>query len=407
MTQLHMVIKRRMIQFISGLILILGLSACNQTKKAPNSTKAYTALPSLHFTSKPAPEWTALMERTSGWFAADGIFSIPLDGVESQGDSIKKTLFLFSDTYIGEVENNVPKLGNVMVNNTLAWMDGDKPVKKSIEFTYNRDDDGKPISYFTPNVKKSKSGEYFWLGDGFINLKKEKALYIFAYHVHKTGPNVFDFEQTDITLIKIADPTRAGITNYEQIHTDLGFVHPKYGRAYFGSGIFVNTEEGGALNPDGYVYIYGVLEGNKSLIVARVLPEEIESFKDWKFWDGKEWVSEKENVAPITDGISNELSVTPIRDGRYLLTFTVMGISDKIGIRVGTSPVGPFGKIHEVYTCPEYKESNLLPYNAKAHYHLSKPRELLISYNTITLNFWKDIQKDASIYHPRFIKVKY
>ena len=141
--------------------------------------------------------------------------------------------------------------------------------------------------------------------------------------------------------------------------------------------------------------------------MARVLPEEIESFKDWKFWDGKEWVSEKENVAPITDGISNELSVTPIRDGRYLLTFTVMGISDKIGIRVGTSPVGPFGKIHEVYTCPEYKESNLLPYNAKAHYHLSKPRELLISYNTITLNFWKDIQKDASIYHPRFIKVKY
>jgi hypothetical protein len=99
--------------------------------------------------------------------------------------------------------------------------------------------------------------------------------------------------------------------------------------------------------------------------------------------------------------------VTPTGDGRYLLTFTVMGISDKIGIRVGTSPVGPFGDINEVYTCPEYAEKELLPYNAKAHYHLSKPGELLISYNTITFNFWEDIQRDATIYHPRFIKVMY
>ncbi|MBK7732424.1 MAG: hypothetical protein IPI37_06600 [Bacteroidales bacterium] len=115
----------------------------------------------------------------------------------------------------------------------------------------------------------------------------------------------------------------------------------------------------------------------------------------------------EENIAPITDDISNELSVTPTGDGRYLLTFTVMGISDKIGIRVGNSPVGPFGEINEVYTCPEYAEKGLLPYNAKAHYHLSKPGELLVSYNTITLNFWEDIQKDATIYHPRFIKVRY
>jgi hypothetical protein len=84
----------------------------------------------------------------------------------------------------------------------------------------------------------------------------------------------------------------------------------------------------------------------------------------------------------------------------------VFGISDKVGIQVGTSPVGPFGPINEVYTCPEYAEG-LLPYNAKAHYHLSSPGTLLISYNTITFDFWADIQKDATIYHPRFIEVKY
>ena len=149
------------------------------------------------------------------------------------------------------------------------------------------------------------------------------------------------------------------------------------------------------------------MERQKSLIAGRVLPKDIENFDKWRFWDGQNWVKDKENVAIITNSVSNELSISPTEDGRYLLTFTVLGLSEKIGIRIGESPFGPFGDINEVYICPEYKEKGLFPYNAKAHYHLSKPGELLISYNTITLNFWEDIKKDASIYHPRFIRVKY
>lgn len=246
------------------------------------------------------------------------------------------------------------------------------------------------------------------MGDGFINHEKENALYAFAYHVHKTGPNVFDFEQTNISLIKVSNPTQEGLKIYEQIPTELGFIHEAtQKRVYFGSGIFVNTKEASAPRPDGYVYIYGILEGTKSLIVARTLPKNIENLETWTFWNGKVWGSEKQEVVTLADGISNELSVTPTEDGRYLLTYQILGISDKVGIQVGDSPIGPFGKVHEVYTCPEYEEKDLLPYNAKVHYHLSKPGELLISYNTITFNFWEDIQKDATIYHPRFIKVKY
>ncbi|PLX22559.1 MAG: hypothetical protein C0597_02325 [Marinilabiliales bacterium] len=379
----------------------------NENSKENLESKQKSAeLKPLSFSAEPAPEWTALMERSSGWFGADGIFSIPLDGIEDQNNKDKKTLFIFSDTYIGEVENGVPKPGNVMVNNTVAWMTGVKPDKSKILFEYNKDMEGNPISYFTPDNKNSKDGEYFWLGDGFINHKKD-ALYIFAYHVHKTGPNVFDFEQTNISLLKIDKPTSKGIRKSDQIPTDLGFVHPEYGRIYFGSGIFVNTKKANAPNPDGYVYIYGIAEGNKSLLAAKVKPDKFEDIAKWTFWDGIQWVSNKEKAVPITNGVSNELSVTPTEDGRYLLTFTVLGLSEKIGIRVGDSPVGPFGEIHEVYTCPEYAEKGLLPYNAKAHYHLSSPGELLISYNTITFDFWEDIQKDASIYHPRFIKVKY
>ncbi len=361
----------------------------------------------LCFTSEPAPEWTALMERTSGWFAADGIFSIPLDGVEDQLNKNKQTLFIFSDTYIGEVRNNVPLPGNVMVNNTTAWMTGVIPAESAIVFCYNKDNEGNPVSYFIPDNRNSRDGEYFWLGDGFVNHAKKNSLYIFAYHVHKTGPNVFDFEATNVAILKIREPTPEGLGTCEQIPTGLGFVHPVHGRVYFGSGIFVNTAKAGAPRPDGYVYIYGIAGEKKSLVAARVRPEHFEETSRWTFWNGEAWIAGKENISPITDAVSNELSVTPADDGRYLLTFTVMGISDKIGIRVGTGPAGPFGETNEVYTCPEYREKGLLPYNAKAHYHLSKPGELLVSYNTITLNFWEDIQKDATIYHPRFITVRY
>jgi len=361
----------------------------------------------LIFSARPAPKWTALMERNSGWFGADGIFSIPLDGKEKRGDEDKKTLFIFSDTYIGEVINNVPQKGNVMVNNTVAWLRGLEADPSKMKFEYKVGQDRKPTSFFIPSNTNAKEGEYFWLGDGFINQELNSNLYIFAYHVHKTGPNVFDFEQTEIALLKIKDPEKRGLYEYEQMATDLGFVHPEHGRIYFGSGIFVNTKNANAPSPDGYVYIYGIAEGKKSLIAARSLPKDFENIAKWRFWDGNLWSKNKEDISPITDGLSNELSVTPTNDGRYLLTFTVLGISDKIGIQVGSSPIGPFGTINEVYTCPEYREKGLYPYNAKAHYHLSPPGKLLISYNTITLDFWKDIQKDASIYHPRFILVDY
>lgn len=393
---------------ISFIILVSLLAvACRPSGKTDPGSGTDIIPEPLTFTSEPAPEWTALMERTSGWFAADGIFTIPLDGKEDQGVKEKKTLFIFSDTYIGEVENNIPKPGNVMVNNTTAWLSGVEADNSAISFEYSRDENGEPTSYFVPDNRVSKEGEYFWLGDGFINQEKGNALYVFAYHVHKTGPNVFDFEQTDIALLKIKNPTSTGISDYEQIPTYLGFVHPEYGRTYFGSGIFVNTKKAAAPYPDGYVYIYGVMEEKKSLIAARVKPKKIEDFDQWTFWNGESWVKNKEEVVPLAEHASNELSVSPTGDGRYLLTFTIMGISDKIGIRVGESPVGPFGEIHEVYTCPEYAEKGLLPYNSKAHYHLSKPGKLLVSYNTITFNFWEDIQKDASIYHPRFVWVNY
>ncbi len=60
------------------------------------------------FVVDPAPEWTALFDRDSGWTGADGIYSIPLTGVDVPSGAAKSyTLFVFSDTFIGDVALSV------------------------------------------------------------------------------------------------------------------------------------------------------------------------------------------------------------------------------------------------------------------------------------------------------------
>ncbi|NND31404.1 MAG: DUF4185 domain-containing protein [Saprospiraceae bacterium] len=356
----------------------------------------------LKFHVEAAPEWTDLFYRKSGWFGADGIFSIPLDGIDKNSGQ-EETLLIFSDTYIGEVQDNKPLPGHSMVNNTIAYFHGTDPKKENIQFHYNKDSTGKPTSFFKPIISSTGHDQYFWLGDGFINKELDNQLFIFAYHVEKTGPNVFDFIDPAVSLLALPEGSRPPYLFQRQIETPLHLSLP-FGEGNLGSGILVNTKWAGVPDADGFIYVYGCIGSDKNLVVARVKPKHFEDFSRWRYWTSEGWSKNQSLIIPITDAASNELSVTPLPDGRYLLVFQVLGLSDKVGIRIGDSPIGPFSEIQEIWHTPEYEEG-LLPYNAKAHPALSKPGELLISYNTITFDFWNDIQQNAHIYRPRFIKM--
>ncbi|MEQ9423510.1 MAG: DUF4185 domain-containing protein [Cyclobacteriaceae bacterium] len=389
-------------------ILVLTLASCGGKTQEQVTEESPKDPYYFEYTTEAAPKWTNLFYRKSGWFAADGIFSIPLDGLDKHASNAgKKTLLIFSDTYIGEVENNKPLPGNVMVNNTVAYFKGLTPSEDSISFHYKKSADGSPETFFVPDNPNAKPDQYFWLGDGFINKALDNRLYVFAYHVAMTGPNVFDFELSNVTLLAIDNPESPPFDGYRQIVTPLNIESDSLGNGELGSGVFVNTDWGGASNPDGYIYVYGAIGQDKNLVAARVKPEDFEDFDRWTYWTGNSWSSNIQELGGITNGVSNELSVTPLKDGRYLLIYQIMGISDKVGLQVGQSPVGPFGPINEIWTTPEVNEPpGILPYNAKAHPNISSPGELLISYNTITHDFWNDIQENAHIYRPRFIKLK-
>ncbi|MEO1077419.1 MAG: DUF4185 domain-containing protein, partial [Bacteroidota bacterium] len=177
----------------------------------------------------------------------------------------------------------------------------------------------------------------------------------------------------------------------------------------FGNGLLDNTTEAGAPSPDGFLYVYGVRNDPfiKQLLVARVQPSAIADFSTYRFWNGREWVADLDAAVPVTDRVSNELSVSPLADGRYLLVFQLDALGRDVAVRVGQSPVGPWSAPIRVYEAPEpATDPDTFVYNAKAHPHLSSPGELLISYNVNTFDFFGDFFADADIYRPRFIRLQ-
>ena len=368
--------------------------------------KANVDLEHLKYTVEEAPDWTSLfiLKSGSGWFGADGIYLIPADGARSKGGrASSKNMFIFSDSMVGEVNDG--KLGpNKMVHNTVALLNGDEPKKENIDFKWATDADGKPVSMFIPNSPSVEKGEYFWLGDGFYNTATQKT-YIFGYRMKTLdSKDDWSFRQFGTSLIVLPKGSKPPFKDQQQIETPL-FYKDQGNDGCFGLGIFVNTKEAGAPSPDGYVYVYGV-RGHGNMIVARVQPKDFENFTAWRYWDGSIWNTDMEKALPLIGGVSNELSLSPLPDGRYILVYLNGGMGSEVAMRIGASPIGPFGSVHKLY---EAKVSNpkYYTYNAKAHPSISNPGELLISYNINSTEFIKDLNVDPNLYRPRFIRVTF
>ena len=97
-----------------------------------------------------------------------------------------------------------------------------------------------------------------------------------------------------------------------------------------------------------------------------------------------------------------------MNDGLWIATYQLNGNSPDIVIQVGKSPQGPCQPPKKIWSTPEiYDGIDFYTYNAKAHPHLSRPGELLISYNVNSFNFLEDIVKHPYHFRPGFITLNY
>ncbi|MCC6907499.1 MAG: DUF4185 domain-containing protein [Phycisphaerales bacterium] len=374
-------------------------------------TLSGTAALAQNFTAEAATDWTSLFDRHNGWTGADGIYSIPLDGGEMySARPNRRTAFVFSDTFIGRVdENNRRQSGTVLVNNTMALLKGPEADPSRIAFFWGRNSEGNPDALFKPDTPNSEPGEWYWLGDGAaINGK----VHIFAYRIRSNGGGgAFGFEGTGLALLTMPLDVPNPYENLAQVDCPAYIKEPSGGRGeiVFGTSIMMNTEGAGAPNPDGYVYIYGIQNDQliKKLLVARVLPEQFEDFTAWRYWDGATWSADVDQAATLTGRVSSECSVSPLPNGKYILVYQEDTLGPWVSCKIGDSPVGPFGQGIHLWHCDEVNQMpDAFVYNAKAHPHLSKPGELLISYNVNNLDFWYHFENSAA-YRPRFIRVKF
>jgi len=208
-----------------------------------------------------------------------------------------------------------------------------------------------------------------------------------------------------VSLLASAADSVPPFSRYRQ--ADAPLYLPKNGSmgdTTYGLAVMPNTPAAGAPAPDGFVYVYGVRNDfSKKLLVARVRPGAIANFAAYRFWTGSAWSPSITAAVPVTSRVSSEFSVSPLPDGRYILVFQLDTLSDKVAVRYGDSPVGPWSDYTVVWEAPEDDISpNTYTYNAKAHPHLSTPDRLLISYNVNTFDFLEHF-RNADIYRPQFI----
>lgn len=390
------------------LAFLMNIVSCAIAQKPASSLASANEVP--HFTVEEATDWTNLFYREKGWFGGDGIFFIPMDGKRNQNHSTSvDQLVLFSDSMIGDAILGRTQGNNKMVHNAVAMLKGSAPKEEKIQFYWDSTSNGKPETMFIPSTPSAIPSNYYWLGDGLFNYLTGET-YVFGYKMlNVESTNDWSFTLTKTNLIILPKGSKPPYTNQKQIETPFSFINAADGEnGSFGSGIFVSTKQAGLTNYDNYVYVYGIKGKQKKLLVARVTMEQFLEFDKWTFWNGSSWTSNMLDAAPICDGVSDEMSVSQRKDGKYVMIFQRGGLSPKIGMRIGDSPYGPFSDVIDIYTCPiGATNKNQFAYNAKAHPSISKNGELIISYNVNAFDFDNELLKEPQLYRPRFIRLKW
>jgi hypothetical protein len=376
------------------------------TSSCSKKQEAETDPMEVKFRVERAPEWTAIFKRSQGWFGGDGIFAIPYTGTDnpsSAGDSI---LFLFSDTMVGEIKDGKLQPGYKMVNNSVMMLKGTEATEANARFMVNKTPAGEPATVFIPETPATKKGDYYWLGDGFVN-NANKNMYIFAYRIRNTETKEdFPFREVGNSLLVIPQGSKFPFADHHQLDLPFSFHEDSASNTSFGVGVLDNTAEAKTISPDGFIYVYGVRGKAKELVAARTKPEAMENFTAWEFWNGKDWSKNFSDTQAIADSVSNELSVTPIGNNKYALIYQYGGILPTIYMQVGPTPAGPFGPRIKVWdTTADLEDKELFSYNAKAHPAISKPGELLVSFNVNSFKFASVIESLPNLYRPRFVRI--
>lgn len=360
--------------------------------------------------------WDALFTRSEGWTGGDVAGTIDLkDG---------RVLWVFGDTWYGKIENGKHVSGSHMVSNTAAIqrLNREMPEKapEGLQFIVGPPANQKSESAWIvppPIETDSKEKSWYWTTGGGITVlhSGRPVLYVFLFRVQKTsaGDGVWDFRIVGTTMA-IFDDIRLPVTEWKARLIDIphsidargerGPADPKW-LAWGIAALSAPATDGEEL------MIYGVQRESKlrdDLLLAKVRPDEIEKFDQWRFYSGSDrWSDQLQDARPVAENVVKELSVERMRDGsKYVMIHSEPVLGPGIFLRQADRPEGPWSKprlVHRVID--KDKDRRFFAYAAKGHVLLSAPDEIFVTYvvnsHELSLMF-----QDASIYRPRCLRVK-
>ncbi len=331
----------------------------------------------------PATDLDALFERADGWIGADGAHSVTL--------SPKRTLWLFSDTWVGKVRDG-RRTDATIVNNTVGVQE-----RSSGRVTYSvaRSTDGKPTALIVPADRRG----WFWLQAGAADRGR---LSLFLNQVEKTDEKgVFGFRSVGLWLGTVADADKPPEAwRVEQVKMP-NTVFSKDRWLAWGAAVLRVGDD---------LYVYGTDEGrgkgppDRHMVVARVPAASVGTFAAWRYFRAGVWGEDFRNASHLVEDIASEYSVTPFGKG-YLAVYTERGLSPRILGRTADNPWGPWSAPAVLYECPEMsRDKKVFCYAAKAHPTLSSDQDLVVSYVVNSFDFWQ-VAREAKLYWPRFVRV--
>lgn len=290
----------------------------------------------LHFEKGvAAQELDALFQRTEGWVGGDGVFSVALNA--------QRTLWLFSDTWVGKIADG--KRSKVtLVNNTVGVQEGHGAQAK-IDFTVRTGADGKPTALIKPSDNKG----WYWILAGASTSER---LYMFLAQVEKTAESgAFGFRHFAQKLGVVSNPLDAP-ANWKVDERELPCTEFSKSRTVsFGSAALLDGE---------FLYVYGIDEelapkrSGKRMILARVKADAIADTAAWRYFKEGEWQADFRACSHLVPNVATEYSVTFLPAlKKYVAVYTEGGLSKKILARSAETPCGPWSAPTTVFECPE------------------------------------------------------
>jgi hypothetical protein len=406
-------------------MLAVAFSAVTSSAQQPASGDAKSD--STRYPATPDAAWDAAFTRTSGWTGGDCAGTVDL------GDG--RVLWMFGDSWIGDVVDGRHKPGSQLVNNaiaiqSLAGKPNELASKGDIRFYWGGDAKS-PKAWIIPNAAKPAAGEkqtdpkssrgWYWSSGGGTVVPGpggRPRLVIFLFHIGKQEgkEGVWAFKSLGSTMAvvdNIADPVEKSQARQFDIpfavNTDAVSANAKLRETSWGvAACRYRPVEDPAHER---LYIYGVRNEsppNRQVILARANVDSPYRFGEWQFYAGRgKWSAALADCEPIAEHVTNELSVEQLPGGapHWIMVHSEPPLGRKIFVRTASRPEGPWLDPKTVYSVPDVdRNPAYFAYAAKGHLELSGPDELLITYLVNSHDFGAMV-KDASIYRPRFIRV--